>query len=152
MPLADKLLLRKRALIETIIDQLKNVCETLALTPPQSLQLPRPPAGGPRRLLSPTQEALARLEYSSPHYGLTYPELRFIGVAADDGIGDLSITTLREATAGTGARSATPRIRRASSRAAAPACRRCRTSSPHRKSPLRGRRQAPGAEYAPSLR
>jgi len=26
LPLADRLLLRKRALIETIIDQLKNVC------------------------------------------------------------------------------------------------------------------------------
>jgi hypothetical protein len=34
LPLADRLLLRKRALIETIIDQLKNVCETLALTSP----------------------------------------------------------------------------------------------------------------------
>jgi hypothetical protein len=34
MDLSAKLLLRKRALIETIHDQLKNVCETLAYAPP----------------------------------------------------------------------------------------------------------------------
>jgi hypothetical protein len=27
MPLLDKLLLRKRALIETVVDQLKNICQ-----------------------------------------------------------------------------------------------------------------------------
>ena len=35
MPFADHLFLRKRARIETVIDQLKNVCETLALWSPQ---------------------------------------------------------------------------------------------------------------------
>ena len=31
LPMADKLLLRKRALIETIIDQLKNISQNIAV-------------------------------------------------------------------------------------------------------------------------
>ena len=59
MALADKLLLRKRALIETIVDQLKNICETRAFSAPQPAQLSGPPDGGVDRLLPPAQEAIA---------------------------------------------------------------------------------------------
>src|SRR5215469_3651923 len=66
LDLGDKVLLRKRALIETINDQLKNVCETLAYTPSQSLQLCRASVGGPHRLWSPTQETLTGSEPADP--------------------------------------------------------------------------------------
>jgi Transposase DDE domain len=41
MHLSDKLLIRKRAIIESLIDQLKNISETRAFSPSQSRQLCR---------------------------------------------------------------------------------------------------------------
>ena len=75
---SDRLLLRKRALIETIIDQLKNISPDRALPPPQSVQFPRPPARGPHRLLPPAQEALIRPRCpSTPRW--PYPKLDTVG-------------------------------------------------------------------------
>jgi hypothetical protein len=51
LALTDQLLLRKRALIETITDQLKHICQTLAYAPSQPGPLPRQPGWGPHRLL-----------------------------------------------------------------------------------------------------
>lgn len=42
MHLSDQLLVRKRAIIESIIDQLKNISQTLAFTSPQPDQFGRP--------------------------------------------------------------------------------------------------------------
>lgn len=71
----DKLLLRKRAIIESVNDQLKNGCETLADPPPQPAQLPGPPPLRSHRLLPPTQEALIAPRPLSRHLtsGITYP-------------------------------------------------------------------------------
>ena len=51
----DRLLLRKRALIETIIDQREDQLPDRALPSPQPLQFPHPLARRPRRLLPPAE-------------------------------------------------------------------------------------------------
>ena len=60
LPFADHLLLRKRALIETIIDQLKNVCQIEHSRHRSPYNFLRPSARWPHRLLPSTQETLAR--------------------------------------------------------------------------------------------
>ena len=75
---SDKLLLRKRAIIETITDQLKNISETRAFAPSQPHQLPGQPGRRADRLLPSAQKALSR--GATPHSsgGVTYPELTLI--------------------------------------------------------------------------
>ena len=76
LALGDKLLLRKRALIESMVDELKNVCETLAFAPSQSTQLSGEPHGRAYRLLPSSQEAVAGSRPAGPACGrLAYPEL-----------------------------------------------------------------------------
>ena len=72
---SDKLLLRKRAIIETITDQLKNICTDRAFPPSQPHQLPGQPGRRADCLLSSAQKAFSR--GATPHStgGLTYPEL-----------------------------------------------------------------------------
>ena len=72
---SDKLLLRKRVLIETITDQLKNISETRACALSQSHQLPGQPGRRPHRLLPAAQKAFARGATSHSTKGVTYPEL-----------------------------------------------------------------------------
>ena len=60
LPLADHLLLRKRALIETIIDQLKNICQIEHSRHRSPYNFLVHLLAGLDRLLPPTQEALAR--------------------------------------------------------------------------------------------
>ncbi len=78
LPLADQLLLRKRALIETIIDQLKNVCQIEHSRHRSPFNFLRPSARWPRCLLPPAQEALARPGSPSAHCRLSYPELTLL--------------------------------------------------------------------------
>ncbi len=85
--LSDKLLLlRKRAIIETIYDQLKNICETLAYPSSQSTQLLGQPGLRPHRLLPSAQEAIAAHGSNPGRIGpsgrLTYPELTLLSKGA----------------------------------------------------------------------
>jgi Transposase DDE domain len=57
MHLSDKLLVRKRAIIETIIDQLKNISETRAFSPSQSHQFCSSSACWSLCVLPPAQKA-----------------------------------------------------------------------------------------------
>ena len=64
MPLLDKILLRKRPIIETVNDQRKNLCQNVreacrrqTFAPPQSFQLPRQSGLGPDRLRLPPRQA-----------------------------------------------------------------------------------------------
>jgi hypothetical protein len=76
LALGDKLLLRKRALIESLVDELKNVCQTLAFAPSQSTQLSGEPHGRAYRLLPSAQEPVAGSRPAGPACGrLAYPEL-----------------------------------------------------------------------------
>ena len=84
MPLFDKLLLRKRATVETIIDLLKNACRAApgrALPPPQPPQLLHRRHRRPRRLHLPREAAFAeppaqRTPTPRRHHDLTpYAEL-----------------------------------------------------------------------------
>ncbi len=43
MPLADRLLLRKRSIIESVIDQLKNISPPIAFSASQPSQFPGQP-------------------------------------------------------------------------------------------------------------
>jgi hypothetical protein len=75
---SDKLLLRKRAIIETITDQLKNISETRAFAPSQPHQLPGQSDRRPHCLLPSAQKAFA---WGAPSYSSTtvaYPELTLI--------------------------------------------------------------------------
>jgi transposase len=72
---SDKLLLRKRVIIETITDQLKNISETRAFPPSQPHQLSGQPGRGPDRLLPSAQKAFAWRTASHSTRGVTYPEL-----------------------------------------------------------------------------
>jgi Transposase DDE domain len=72
LAMSDKLLLRKRAIIETINDQLKNIWKTRAFTPSQSHQLPGRWADC---LLPPAQETVSPIAAPRPCRGLAYPEL-----------------------------------------------------------------------------
>jgi len=58
VPLSDQLLLRKRAIIETVIAQLKNISPLIAFSSPQSSQLSGQPSMRFNCLLPSTQEAL----------------------------------------------------------------------------------------------
>lgn len=59
MRLSDKLLLRRRGLIESVIDQLKNMAQKRAFAASQSHQLRRQFNGGLNCLLSPVQKAFS---------------------------------------------------------------------------------------------
>ncbi len=65
MPLLDKILLRKRPIIETVNDPLKNLCQNVraacrrqTFASPQSLQFPRQSGLGSDRLRLPSRSAL----------------------------------------------------------------------------------------------
>ena len=58
MALSDRLLLRKRAIIETVIDQLKNISQPIAFSSPFPDQLFGQRGMWLNRLLSPTEEAI----------------------------------------------------------------------------------------------
>jgi hypothetical protein len=72
---SDRLLLRKRAIIETITDQLKNISETRAFPPSQPHQLPGQSTRRPHRLLPSAQKALSWAATSCSDTGVAYPEL-----------------------------------------------------------------------------
>jgi transposase len=72
---SDKLLLRKRALIETSTDQLKNISETRAFASSQPDQLPGQPDRGSHCLLPSAQKAFSRSTTPHSSGGLEYPEL-----------------------------------------------------------------------------
>jgi transposase len=59
MVLSDKLLLRRRAVIESVIDQLKNISQIVAFASSLARQLPGQLSLRVDRLLPPTQEALS---------------------------------------------------------------------------------------------
>jgi DDE family transposase len=72
---SDRLLLRKRAIIETITDQLKNISETRAFAPSQPHQLPGQPGRRADCVLSSAQKAFSWGATPYSCGGLAYPEL-----------------------------------------------------------------------------
>jgi len=73
---SDKLLLSKRAIIETINDQLKNICQIEQTIPPsQPHQFPGESGCRPVHLLPAAQKAFSRAATSRSAGSLAYPEL-----------------------------------------------------------------------------
>jgi hypothetical protein len=85
LDVTDKLISRKRAIIESIVDELKLVCETLAFAPSQSRQLPGKPDGRPHRLLPSARETVAGSRPAGPAGDcLAYPELTLLSNLCKD--------------------------------------------------------------------
>jgi Transposase DDE domain len=78
LTLSDKLLLRKRAITETINDQLKNIWKTRAFPSSESHQLPGQPGRRAHRLLPSAQEAFSWVATPRSFRGVAYPELTLI--------------------------------------------------------------------------
>jgi hypothetical protein len=77
---SDKLLLRKRAIIETITDQLKNISETRTFPPSQSDQFLGQPGRRSHCLLSSAEKAISWGATPHSSAGPAYPQLMFMSV------------------------------------------------------------------------